>query len=194
MLTPTRSPRSAPDTTPSIADAFESLVRRHTGPLLGMARRILRTETEAREAVRDAFAAVQRSSRALADEASTVDWLRRLVVGAVLRRSGAQTHAASVETLLPVFTAEGRLDSGRLSWPLSDDQLADPQRIRHGIDQLPDECRAVVLLRDGEGLDCAAIAWALQTSEGVVRQKLQSAHMALRELVARAPHAGAQPA
>jgi len=67
-------------------DAFERLVREHGGRLLAVARRFLREEEEARDAVQECFLSAFRALDRF-DQASRLStWLHRIVINACLMR------------------------------------------------------------------------------------------------------------
>jgi RNA polymerase sigma-70 factor (ECF subfamily) len=57
--------------------------------------------------------------------------------------------------------------------------------VRRRIDELPDDFRTVLLLRDIEELDTAETARVLDISEAAVKTRLHRARQALRTLLAR---------
>src|SRR5262245_49666803 len=85
--------------------AFAGLVRTLGGRLLAVARRVLRDEDLARDAVQDAFVSVFRAIRGFDGESQLSTWLHRIVVNAALMRLRAQRRRPeqSIEPLLPVF-------------------------------------------------------------------------------------------
>ena len=67
--------------------------------------------------------------------------------------------------------AEGRLEAGKLAF-----------RVRFWIDQLPARQRAVVLLRDVEGMSSEQVCTVLALSEGNQRVLLHRCRSRLRQL------------
>src|SRR5881397_749215 len=66
--------------------AYESFVRQHGGAMLAVARRMLRNDEDAREAVQDAFLQAFRAIQHFREEARLSTWLHRIVVNAALMR------------------------------------------------------------------------------------------------------------
>jgi RNA polymerase sigma-70 factor (ECF subfamily) len=64
---------------------------------------------------------------------------------------------------------------------LEDDDLA--ARTAVALDQLPEEARRIVLMRDVQGLSTKQAAQLLGISEGAVKVRLHRAHARLREWV-----------
>lgn len=169
--------------------AYERLVRDHTSHLLAVASRYLPNEADARDAVQDAFLSAFKAIGSFQEHARLSTWLHRIVVNAALmrRRSMRRRPARSLDELLPTFDHTGHHTRSPRAW---DDS---PQRrqarvdtaslIRECLDELPDEHRNVLVLRDIEELDTAATAHALGISEAAVRTRLHRARLALRSLL-----------
>ncbi|HKR65409.1 MAG TPA: sigma-70 family RNA polymerase sigma factor, partial [Thermoanaerobaculia bacterium] len=68
------------------AAAFEELVRTHGPRLLRVARRILMSEEDARDAVQDAFVAAFKSIGKFNAQSQLSTWLHRVVINASLMR------------------------------------------------------------------------------------------------------------
>src|SRR5215217_2188035 len=68
------------------ADAYEELVRLHGGRMLAVARRFLRDDEAARDAVQDAFLSAFRGIGRFDGHAQVSTWLHRIVVNAALMR------------------------------------------------------------------------------------------------------------
>jgi RNA polymerase sigma-70 factor, ECF subfamily len=171
--------------------AFEELVRAETGKLLSVARRILPTEDDARDAVQDAFMFAFRSLDGFAGQARLSTWLHRIVVNASLMRlrSKRRKREESLEPLLPSFQNDGHFVERFSTWddPAKKIETAETKAIvRSLIDELPESYRTVLLLRDIEGLDTEETAKLLETTPNAVKVRLHRARQALRTLLA--PH------
>ena len=170
-------------------EACERLVREHTGRLLAVARRYLRQEEDARDAVQEAFVAAFRSIARFEGTASLSTWLHRIVINCCLMklRSGRRRPETSIEELLPRFDETGHrvLDS---SEPPESPETAlgrdeTRRRVRAAIARLPEPYRAVLLLRDIEEVSTAEAARMLGVSENAVKIRLHRARQALRTLL-----------
>ena len=89
--------------------AFEQLVQRFGGRMLSVARRLLGSEDDARDAVQEAFLAAFASIHDFNGTSMLSTWMHRIVVNAALmqlrRRRRKPEH--SIDELLPRFTANG---------------------------------------------------------------------------------------
>jgi len=82
--------------------AFEMLVRAYGGRMLAVARRLLRSEDDAADAVQEAFLAAFKSIDRFRGAARLSTWLHRIVVNAVLMklRASSRRPEETIEDLL----------------------------------------------------------------------------------------------
>ena len=136
--------------------AFEELVRTHGGRMLAVARRFLRGEEDARDAVQDAFLSAFRSVDRFEGQSRLSTWLHRIVVNAALMklRTRRRKPEKLIDDLLPGFLEDGHLAEPASEWQeLSDQALLRKELrelIRSSIDELPENHRNVLMLRDIE--------------------------------------------
>lgn len=167
----------------------QEFVRRNTGPMLAVARRLLRGEQDAADAVQDAFFAAFRSIHEFQGNARVSTWLHRIVVNACLMklRHSKTRPVRSIENLLPVFDNTGHHVRRVVAWgelPSDRVQAAELRKtVRACIDQLPDSHRTVLLLRDIEELDTDETASRMGISSAAVKVRLHRARQALRTLL-----------
>lgn len=169
--------------------AYEQLVSDYGGRMLAVARRMLRHEEEARDAVQEAFLLAFRGLPRFAGQSRIGTWLHRIVVNAALMklRSRRARPEESIEPLLPTFLEDGHATHSYRPWPESAEQLLARSEVRSlvraSIDRLPPTYRTVLLLRDIEELDTAEVAGLLEISPNAVKIRLHRARQALRELL-----------
>lgn len=170
------------------AAAFEEMVRRHGGQMLAVARRILSSEDEARDAVQDACVSAFKSIGGFEGASRLSTWLHRITVNAALmrRRSRAARPEQSIDALLPRFKDDGHQVEPAAAWPTSADVAAGAETrafVRRSIEQLPEGYQVVLRLRDLEGLDTRETAELLGIEPNAVKVRLHRARQALRELL-----------
>jgi RNA polymerase sigma-70 factor (ECF subfamily) len=188
----TRPPRQDTDLVARLqrgdADAFEVLVREHSGRLLAVARRFLSNEHDAQDALQDAFICAFRAIGTFEARAQLHTWLHRIVVNSALMklRERRRKPEESIEDLLPAFQADGHQVAESRDW--SDAVLERKESagvVRAAIERLPEQYRTVLMLRDIEERDTAEAAALLGTSSNVVKVRLHRARQALRTLLDR---------
>ncbi len=166
--------------------AYEELVRAQGARLLAVARRLLRSEEDARDAVQDAFISAFRAIDRFEGGSRLSTWLHRIVVNAALMklRSQQRKPETSIEDLLPRFLEDGHFAEPPAEWQQSADHALERREtrelVRQAIDGLPAHYPTVLLLRDIEGLDTAETAEALGVTPNAVKIRLHRARQALR--------------
>jgi RNA polymerase sigma-70 factor (ECF subfamily) len=168
--------------------AFESLVRSHGGAMLAAARRLLRSEEDARDAVQDALLSAFRSIDDFQGTAKLSTWLKRIVVNAALMklRTRQRKSEQPIEDLLPTFAEDGHTAHSAIEWRGGEERLQRRQLcdvIQRCIDQLPESYRMVLILRDIEDLDTEQTAQLMGLSPGAVKVRLHRARLGLRGLL-----------
>ena len=172
--------------------AYEELVRVYGGRMLAVARRFLRSEEDARDAVQDAFLSAFRSIDAFEGNSRISTWLHRIVVNASLMklRTRRRKPEQSIEELLPSYQDDGHLTLPPSPWRESEPDGVERRELSEllvrSIGELPESYRNVLLLRDIEELDTEETAEAMGISPGAVKTRLHRARQALRGLLA--PH------
>lgn len=171
------------------AEAFRTVVMLYMPIMLAAARRILRSEAEAQDAVQDAFTSAFRRLDTVRDRQSLGPWLRQIAVNAAISRWRKRTRQAedSIDALLPKFDEVG----WRVTAPGADASHAEEglereqtrAAVRAAIDRLPETHRMVLLLRDIEELSTAEAAAQLGIEENALKVRLHRARAALRTLL-----------
>ncbi len=187
-------------------EAFDEMTRRYAGRMLAVARRMLRSDEDARDAVQEAFVSAFKSRDRFEGHAKVSTWLHRIVVNAALMRLRTRKRKPeqSIDDLLPNFDETGHFAAEVAPPDLPSDALERRELraiVRRCIDRLPDSYRAVVLLRDIEELDADETAAVLGITTSAVKSRLHRARQALQTLLAQerlgagasapAPHARA---
>ncbi len=172
--------------------AFDRLVESSRRPLLAIARRVLRHEQDAEDAVQDAFVSAFRGLRAFAGGSRVSTWMHRIGVNAALmrQRGRARRPAESLDAASRLGEPVGLRPI--VSVTESDDGSSGIQRlvrdetrafVRQCIDLLPETHKEVIRLRDFEGADTDATARRLGISANAAKIRLHRAHRALRSLL-----------
>ena len=170
------------------ADAFETLVRTHSGRLLSVARRFLSNEQDAQDAVQDAFIRAFRAIGGFQERAQLRTWLHRIVVNSALMklRERRRKPEEPIDDLLPTFVSDGHRAGAPEEWgDAIFERKETAQVVRDAISRLPEQYRTVLLLRDIEERDTAETAALLETTPNAVKVRLHRARQALRTLLAR---------
>lgn len=170
-------------------EAYRELISRFGGRMLAVARRMLRSEDDARDVFQEACLNAFRSMDGFREGASLGTWLHRIVVNSALMRlrSAGRRPEVSLEPLLPTFDEMGHHTSAVEAWSLTPEALLGRDEIRHKvrecIDRLPPTYRTVLILRELEELDTTETADRLGISENAVKIRLHRARQALATLL-----------
>ena len=171
--------------------AFATLVRQHGGRMLATARRFLRDDDEAEDAVQEAFVSAARAIGGFAGDSKLSTWLHRIVVNTALMRlrSRRRRREEPIDDLLPRFDADGYHAEAVVGWETPSDILLERRQtremVRRCIDRLPEQYRTVILLRDIEEMDTEETARSIGSTPNAVKIRLHRARQALRTLLAR---------
>lgn len=174
--------------------AFEALMRRHNRRLYRAARSLLRDAADAEDAVQEAYLAAYRSLGAFRGEASLATWLTRIVVNGCMARLRRQSRRNNI---LPIAAGRGadigETDIVDQAPPPSDQDTPERSLARaelralleRRIDGLPEDFRAVFVLRAVEELSVEETAASLGIPEATVRTRHFRARSLLRESIAQ---------
>jgi RNA polymerase sigma-70 factor (ECF subfamily) len=168
-------------------DAFRTLVTAHGARMLNVARRYLRDEGHAQDAVQDAFMSAFRAIQSFKGDSRLSTWLHRIVVNAALMKLRSQQRKPEepIADLLPKFLDDGHFADPPKEWHEgAEEALARAEvreLVRGEIQKLPDSYRSVLMLRDIEELDTGETARLLEISPNAVKVRLHRARQALRE-------------
>jgi RNA polymerase sigma-70 factor (ECF subfamily) len=173
--------------------AFRQLVERHQRRAFAIALGLVRHEQDARDIVQDAFLRVHKSLPAFQGTSSFFTWLYRIVTNLAIdlvRRPGRnadeleeerqRSSSPSGESIDPMWVS--RIDGADPIDVLRRKELQD--RMRAAIDALPSYHKAVILMREVEGLSYEEMAEAMQVSKGTIMSRLFHARQKLQKALA----------
>jgi RNA polymerase sigma-70 factor (ECF subfamily) len=169
--------------------AFETMVRMYGGRLLSVARRITKNDEDARDVVQSAYLSAFRALSDFEGNCQLATWLHRIVVNTALMRlrSRKRKPEESIEVLLPAFQDDGHHVEQFSDWSAPADQLLERKQtratVRACIQQLPENYREVLILRDIEELSTQEVADVLSMTTTAVKVRLHRARQALCTLL-----------
>lgn len=169
--------------------AFETMVRLYGGRLLAVARRFTRNDEDAQDVVQSAYLSAFRALNDFEGACQLSTWLHRIVVNTALMklRSRRRKPEESIEVLLPAFKEDGHHVEQFSEWSTPADQLMERKEtratVRASIEQLPENYRTVLKLRDIEELSTQEVAGMLAMTPTAVKVRLHRARQALSTLL-----------
>lgn len=169
--------------------AFDVLVERYQAKVYRLAKAMTQNPEDAEEVVQDVFLSVYRKIQSFDNRAAFSTWLYRIATNAALMKlRGRKPESLSLEEFLPQFTEEGHVRMG-VDWTKNPEALLLRQEareiVKQGVEALPEDYRAVLVLRDIEGLSNQEVAEVLGLSVLAVKGRLHRARLVLREQLER---------
>ena len=166
--------------------AFEELVRRHEKRVYAVALRSSGSPEDAEDITQEVFLRAWRSIEEFRGDSGFSTWLFRITMNMCVdfaRHKHAQPQTQPLvmgeeesERPLPdtAPTPEEHLDNSELG-----------RELAAALDEVSEEHRRIVLLRDVSGMSYTEIAEVLEISEGTVKSRLSRARIALRKVLLR---------
>jgi RNA polymerase sigma-70 factor (ECF subfamily) len=168
-------------------DAYGTLVGRYRNKVYGLAFSMLRNEADATDLCQDAFVRGWQGIRRFRKSASFYTWIYRITTNLAIdfvRRRDRRPTTPFEESIDPDTDASVQEPPSTNPSPVEE---AQRRELREQIDaallELSPEHRAVVQLREFEGLDYAAIAKVAGCSIGTVMSRLHYARRHLQKLL-----------
>jgi RNA polymerase sigma-70 factor (ECF subfamily) len=168
--------------------AFDELALRHKDRVFNLCFRLLGDEQEANDSAQDVFVKIYRSLKKFRLEASFSTWLYRIGVNTCKNRLKSREYRYR-KKMVRIHNPE-EAEKGGAYEDLMDEaqspvmEIEKKERtmmIHRAIQSLPNDYKAVVVLRDVEGLSYEEIAGVTGLKLGTVKSKLARARMDLRE-------------
>jgi RNA polymerase sigma-70 factor (ECF subfamily) len=163
-------------------EAFETFVRTYGPRMLSVARRYLPREADAEDALQDALLLAHRNLASFQGGSRLGTWLHRVTVNASLMRIRSRSRRPEPSPDNPGWQAlaskEGPVWAASPLEALSRAEIR--RRLQDGLAGLPEGIRAVVRLRDIEGVELREIGNLLGIGVSTVKSRLHRGRSALR--------------
>jgi RNA polymerase sigma-70 factor (ECF subfamily) len=156
------------------AEAFDRLARRRLDPAFRLAVAILRSESDAADAVQEAFISAWRQLPSLRDPARFDAWLDRIVVNAC-RMALRHQRGGKVREITVSDPARQRPAGGEPLEPGPEDRVADVELVRRALSRLDADKRTILVLHHVEGRGVDEIAAVLGIPSGTAKWRLHAA-------------------
>lgn len=170
--------------------AFKLLVERYQRKIYGVALGMLRDKEEARDVSQEAFVKVYRYLEHFKGDSSFYTWLYRITVNVcidVIRRRGGGRADVELDEGQLLDTAEANI--GALGTRLGTNpqksalrkELAE--KIQQALEEIPEKHRAILLLREIEGMSYEDLARTLEIPKGTVMSRLFHARAKMQKIL-----------
>ena len=160
------------------ASAFRAIMQKHNRRLYRIARSILRNDTDAEDAVQDAYVSAFAKLASYRGESTLATWLSRIVMNEALGRLRRKRHTVDLAAL------EQRTEAEVIQFPLSTPS-DDPERtmaqrqilqlVEQATDNLPEAFRIVFVTRAIEGMSVEETSELLGIKPETIKTRLHRA-------------------
>jgi RNA polymerase sigma-70 factor (ECF subfamily) len=169
--------------------AFEEIIARYESKVMSLALRFTRNQEDAEEVMQDVFTTVYRKIDGFRGQSAFSSWLYRIVVNAAFMklRKRKQSQTVSIDDLSPAIK-QYCIDRDTFSGTYSQNVAVSHEMqavIQNAVNRLPDQYRAVFVLRDVDGLSNQETGEILNLSIPAVKSRLHRSRIMLRKKLQR---------
>jgi RNA polymerase sigma-70 factor (ECF subfamily) len=163
---------------------FEELIERYGSKVLNLAMRITRNQEDAEEILQDVFITVFTKIGSFEHKAQFSSWLYRVTMNSSFMKIRARNRrrTVSLEDVEPNIRQNwvgNRTEMFDIDFMSSRHELRDA--IQAAVADLPEDYRAIFVLRDIDGLSNEAVSQVLQLSVPAVKSRLHRSRLLMRE-------------
>ncbi len=162
--------------------AFDLLVLRYQHRVVKLVARLLRDPTEAEDVAQDAFVKAYRALGSFRGDSAFYTWLYRIAVNTA-RNSMASRQRRPLDYEADLNESEQAAVESRMRHGDTPEAAALSDEIHrtvnHAVEQLPEDLRTAIILREVEGLSYEEIAEAMDCPVGTVRSRIFRAREAI---------------
>ncbi len=179
--------------------AVQRLIREHSGPLYGLARRFCGNDHEAEDLVQEVFVRAYQAWDTFRGDASERTWLYTIAARACQRmhrkRSREPDQIGSLDDLLPfgdplIAVIPAEQDDG-LQLQIKREAK---ERLEAEIARLPEDFRVPLILKEIVGFSLREVAEILGLEEATAKSRVHRARLRLRAAVEKAIPRASEPA
>ncbi len=172
--------------------AFKLLVERYQRKVYSVALGMLKDREEAYDVSQEAFVKVYKYLDHFKGDSSFYTWLYRITVNVCIdvirrRKAGGKTEDVEFDETLQVDSAEAHLGAlgSRLGTNPQKSALRRElaEKIQEALEQVPEKHRAILLLREIEGMSYEDLARVLDIPKGTVMSRLFHARLKVQKIL-----------
>jgi len=165
-------------------ELFEILMRRHNQRLYRVARSVLNNDTEAEDVLQESYLRAFTKLQQFQGKSQLSTWLSKIVLYESLARLRKKRRIVDVGALTDL---EAKMGTPAQNETPQDTVLrAEATKImENAISSLPRKYRAVIMMREVEGLNVSETAENLGLTEQTVKTRLFRAHTMLRKQIGK---------
>jgi RNA polymerase sigma-70 factor (ECF subfamily) len=163
--------------------AFDLLVVKYQRKIFRLLSRLIRDTAEIEDVAQEAFVKAYRALPNFRGDSAFYTWLYRIAINTAKNYLVSQGRRAPTSTQADIEDAETFEDGDHLrDLNTPDSMLVTKQvaeAVNRAIDQLPEDLRTAIVLRELEGLSYEEIAESMQCPIGTVRSRIFRAREAI---------------
>lgn len=166
-------------------ESFAEVIRRYETKVHNLSMRLTRNAEDAEEVLQDVFITVYKKIASFEGKAKFSSWLYRITVNCAFMklRKNKQDRTVSMEDMLP--TLENQENNNPAGFGGRSDALTMNNQIREALEgaigKLPEDYRAVFVLRDVDGLSNKEVGDILNLSIPAVKSRLHRSRIMLKK-------------
>lgn len=167
--------------------AFQELVEKYQRRIVSLALGMVHNPDDAMEIAQETFVKAYENIGNFKGESSVYTWLYRIAVNKAIdfRRRQRRQSTVSFDNPRPEHEGQTFEETLQEERPFGPDQRAQAQqvgeRVAEAIDELTPDHKAVILLREVEGLSYEEISRVMHCSKGTVMSRLHYARKRLQK-------------
>lgn len=166
-------------------EAFEMLISRYEKKIYNLAYRFLNNEEEAIEVLQETLIRAYRFIKKFEERSSFYTWLYRIAVNVALRKlkkRSKEEKVLSLDQTVPGYEdIPQEIPDDSQNPEIIYEQKRIQETVRRALEEMPEAYRAVIFLRDVEGLSNKEVAEILKLSVPAVKSRLHRGRLFLRE-------------
>ncbi len=167
--------------------ALAAIVNYHSPKIYNLGLRIMRNEEDAEDVLQETFIILMKKLDTFAGRSSLYTWLYRVATNVALGKIRERKHMdEDISIHDPEFESLRGYEIREFPAHLEDELDAEgfDDCLKKAMEELPENYRAVFVLRDLEGLSTKEAAKVLEISEANVKVRLMRARLYLRDQLA----------
>jgi RNA polymerase sigma-70 factor, ECF subfamily len=164
--------------------AFGELVSRYQDRLFNSVLRLVVNAEDARDVVQEAFMHAYQSLHTFKGDSLFFTWLYRIAVNTAISMKRKQRPTVRIQAGGDEKNSIDPLDPAAASRPGHAIEMAEDERLVHeALAKLSPEHRAVLVMKDMDGMKYEDMAGVLDVPIGTIRSRLHRARLEMRDLL-----------
>jgi RNA polymerase sigma-70 factor (ECF subfamily) len=159
--------------------AFDRLVLRYQDRLYGSLVHVLGDQADAQDVAQEAFIQAYRNLKGFRGQSAFYSWLYRIALNSSFSLRRRRRPTLSIDRQRELLGVDAVDPAGRPECVL--EQQEEIALVRQALSDLPEEYRAILVLREFDRHEYEEIAEILNVAIGTVRSRLHRARLQLKE-------------